>query len=290
MAEVVGLVVGVVSLGVQLAESTQKVRRFYSAVKDAPERLANIIDEIESLSEILTEMEGDRNSCNTIAGLKMRRCVATCRKAVDRFSVYADTLETRMRRHRLRGSAKFALKSESIEGVVSRLESSKSNLVLAYMLYREAVADKRASETQQQLESIAAGQPLLSARATNVPTLQETEKNLAGVRSHVQGKMMVHLRTPMWLSQTFWEIAVQRAASGWTISLRSRRIVPRDSPVAQACFDGNALLLRQLFARREASPFDVVVLDSGATENLLAVSSDITVAIQSSLIRRREHC
>jgi hypothetical protein len=39
MAEVVGVVVGVVSLGVQLAESLQKVKRFYDTVRDAPERL-----------------------------------------------------------------------------------------------------------------------------------------------------------------------------------------------------------------------------------------------------------
>lgn len=68
MAEVVGLVVGVVSLGVQLAESVQKVKRFFNAVKDAPERLADIIEEIESLSEILTEIEGDSASGNTIVG------------------------------------------------------------------------------------------------------------------------------------------------------------------------------------------------------------------------------
>ena len=195
-----------------------------------------------------------------------------------------------MKRHRVRGSAKFALKSESIEGVVSRLESSKSNLVLAYMLYREAVADKRASETQQQLESIAIGQTLLLAQTTNVSTLHKTEKDLAKVRSRVQGKVMAHLRTPTWLSQMVWEIAVQRAASGWTISLRSRRIVPLDSPVAQACFQGDALLLRQLFAHKEASPYDEIVMSSGRFRTLFSVSSDVSVASQQFLTWIRQHC
>lgn len=70
MAEMVGLVVGVVSLGVQLAESLQKVKRFYDAMKEAPERLADIIDEIESLSDILTELEGSSSTYATDLGPK----------------------------------------------------------------------------------------------------------------------------------------------------------------------------------------------------------------------------
>jgi hypothetical protein len=195
MAEAVGLVVGVVSLGVQLAESTQKVKRFYNAVKDAPERLADIIDEIESLSEILTEMEGNRTSRNTIVGPKLQRCVAMCRKAVDQFSTYADCLERRIKRHKLRGSTKFALKSESIEGVIARLESSKSNLVLAYMLYREAVADKRAAEMQQQIESIAVGQAFILGQTTSVPIILRSEMSLLDARPCYRGKTVAHLRT-----------------------------------------------------------------------------------------------
>jgi hypothetical protein len=89
MAEVVGVVVGVVSLGVQLAESLQKVKRFYNTVRDAPERLADIIDEIGSLSDILTELEDDSTSSGANNPPNMQRCVAACRKAVDRFSTFA---------------------------------------------------------------------------------------------------------------------------------------------------------------------------------------------------------
>lgn len=162
MAEMVGLVVGVVSLGVQLAESVQKVKRFYETMKEAPERLADIIDEIESLSDILTEIEGDSTANATELGPKMQRCVATCRKAVDKFSTYADSLENRMKRQCRRGRVKFATKSGDIEGVIARLESSKSNLVLAYMLYREAAAEKRAMQMQQQMETLAIAQQSLS--------------------------------------------------------------------------------------------------------------------------------
>lgn len=272
MAEVVGLVIGVVSLGVQLAESTQKVKGFYNAVKDAPGRLADIIDEIESLSDILIELEGDRSSYDADVGPKMQHCVATCRKAVDKFAAYADGLQSRLKRHRLRGCTKFAMKSESIEGVISRLESSKSNLVLAYMLYREAVADKRTVEMQQQMTAIALCQASLMKQAPNVSTTSTMTKKQLQARPAARDSTVAHLRTPLWLSQTVWEIAVSRAISGWTVSLRSRRIVSWKSPVAQACRDGDSRLLRQLFDRREASPFDEVSLFGFYPSNLFTVS------------------
>jgi hypothetical protein len=108
MAETVGLVVGVVSFGVQLAESLQKVKRFYNTVKYAPARLADIIDEIGSLSDILTELEQDPTSSGVDTGPAMQRCVAACRKAVDRFATCANSLESRMKRSKGLGSVKFA--------------------------------------------------------------------------------------------------------------------------------------------------------------------------------------
>jgi hypothetical protein len=259
MAEVVGLVVGVVSLGVQLAESVQKVKRFYNTVKDAPERLTDIIDEIESLSDILTEMEGDHTAYTTELGPKMQHCVATCRRAVDKFSTYADSLESRMRRHSRLGSVKFAMKSESIEGVISRLESSKSNLVLAYMLYREAVADKRALQMQQQMETMAVAQTLLLHKTPQPPFVPTTPK-MPNIHPQstplLRGKHFARLSSPKWLSRSVWELAIERAISGWRFSLRSYRAVTYESPVTQACLSDDVVLLQQLFSRREASPFD----------------------------------
>ena len=254
MAEVVGLVVGVVSLGVQLAESVQKVKRFYNTVKDAPERLAGIIDEIESLSDILTEMEGDRASHTAELGPKVQRCVATCRHAVDKFSTYANSLESRMKRHCRRGSVKFAIKSESIEGVISQLESSKSNLVLAYMLYREAVADKRAMQMQQQMDTIAQRlllhQPPLALATPNISS------NHSRPTALLRGKNVTRLSSPKWLSRSVWELAIERAISGWTFSLRSYRIVLHEDSVIQPCLTDDVVSLQQLFSRAQASPFD----------------------------------
>jgi predicted metal-binding protein len=50
MAEVFGVAagaIGVVSLSIQLAESLQKVKRFYGAVKNAPPQVEELVEEIE---------------------------------------------------------------------------------------------------------------------------------------------------------------------------------------------------------------------------------------------------
>jgi hypothetical protein len=272
MAEAVGLVVGVVSLGVQLAESIQKVKRFHGAVKDAPVRLASIIDEFESLSEILTEMEGKHVPDNNHLEPGLQRCIATCRTAVDHFSTYADSLEAQMKRHKRRGSIRFAMKSECVEGVISRLESSKSNLVLAYMLYREVVAEKRATKLQQQMEAISTGQALLLQQTSCLPVTSKMPRSYLERRSDFRDKMKAQLSTPSWLSRTIWELAVRQATSGWLISVRNYQIVSIESSVVQACITGDVLALRQLFNSRAVSPYDQVGRESRVS-SLLSVSN-----------------
>jgi hypothetical protein len=263
MAEVVGVVVGVVSLGVQLAESLQKVKRFYATVKDAPERLADIIDEIGSLSDILTELEQHPTSSGANTGPAMQRCVAACRKAVDRFSTFANSLESRIKRSRGLGSVKFAMRNESIESVIASLESSKSNLVLAYMIYRETICDQRARLLQDQMNLFASGQALLLQQRETPQDAQTTTDKRPEMQSYRRSYVRPQpiLKTPTWLSHTVWEMAVDRAISGWTFSLRSYRWLDfHNSPVVHACQRGDIARLQLFFDRGEASPFDEITV------------------------------
>lgn len=276
MAEVVGVVVGVVSLGVQLAESLQKVKRFYNTVRDAPERLADIIDEIASLSDILTELEEDPTSNGANTGPNMQRCIAACRKAVDRFSTYANSLESRMKRCKGRGSVKFAMKNESIESVIASLESSKSNLVLAYMLYREAIAEKRARLVHEQMEIFASGQALLLRQREAPQDTQMTSDKRPELQSHRRSYMRSQpiLKTPTWLSRNVWELAIDRAISGWTFSIRGYSMLPCESPLYEICRSGDIARLQRSFELREASPFDNIDF-GGWSDTLLDVGQHL---------------
>jgi hypothetical protein len=252
MAEVTGLVVGVVPLGVQLAESVQKLRRFHEAMKAAPEKLASIVDEIESLSRLLTEMEGNLVSYDTHAKPGLQRCLASCQKAVDQFFTDVDGLESRIKRHRRRGSLAFIMKSESIEEAVAQLERSKSSLMLAYTLYRGTVADEHVRQMKSAMQILIDGNSLLTeqairsrdtCRSNTTIRRVDRKKNLGG-----NGRdRRTRLRTPSWLSHTIWEILVERATVGWTITLRAYSIVPCDSAIFRACRLGDTSRMNQLF-------------------------------------------
>jgi hypothetical protein len=277
MAEVTGLVVGVLSLGVQLVESVQKVRRFHEAMKDAREKLASIIDEIELLSAFLTEMEENHVSCDTYAKPGLQRCIASCQKAVDQFSTYANSLESRIKRHRRRGSLMFIMKSESIEEVIAQLERSKSSLGLVYTLYRSTVADEHARQMKAAMQTLIDSNALLTQQAlrsrdmcpSNTTTRQVYRKKNFGGNGR-DGKF--RFRTPSWLSYTIWEVFVERATAGWTTTLRAYSIIPYDSAIFRACQRGDTSRMKQLFEGGFASPFD----ESRSGEGIFEVSVKLT--------------
>jgi hypothetical protein len=78
MAEVFGVAagaIGIVSLSIQLAESLQKVKCFYGAVKNAPPQVEELIEEIEIMQDILSDLESGSQSANMASSASMRRCM-----------------------------------------------------------------------------------------------------------------------------------------------------------------------------------------------------------------------
>jgi hypothetical protein len=210
-------------------------------------------------------MEEDRNLYNTAVGTKMQRCVAICRKAVDQLSRCADGLERRIKRKKHRGSIQFAMKVEDIECEISRLESSKSNLALAYALYCKAVDDARDAHMQSHLVQIESQlQHLVAKDATHLQQTPGSSKSCVlatGTKKTSKqissgGSTEFRLRTPSWLSHTIWEIYSTRATAEWTVSLRAYSIVPHDAPIFKACEHGDIKRMRELFDGGFASPFD----------------------------------
>jgi hypothetical protein len=265
MAELVGLVVGVLPLSLQLAESVQKARRFHTAVKDAPERLAEIKDEIEMFSGILADMESNRTSRHADSGPTLQRCVDICRKAIDRFSKCADALESRMERQKHRGSIRFAMKVQNIECEIARLGRLKSDLAFAYMLYREATEEARGARLQSHLVQLTSQlQQLVDNNAAHLQQISSsndscvltTEVKKISRQRPSGGRTEFRLRTPPWLSHTIWEIYSRRATAEWTVSLRAYSIVPHDAPIFKACQHGDIRRMRELFDGGFASPFD----------------------------------
>lgn len=66
-----------------------------------------------------------------------------------------------------------------------------------------------------------------------------------------------HYRKVLYLMNWAWDIEVCRSHSGWNSSLRTYNIIPSDSLVFKLAGGGDVRGLLDLFAKRQASPFDV---------------------------------
>lgn len=75
-----------------------------------------------------------------------------------------------------------------------------------------------------------------------------------------QGKQsVVHIRLPKWLTGKVWRFAADRAETGWDWSLHTLRMIPLQSPIFIACYDGDIELVQQLLSSGEASVHDTAI-------------------------------
>lgn len=83
-------------------------------------------------------------------------------------------------------------------------------------------------------------------------------------RSHLEGPsrkkereyIIIQYRAPPWLLNRAWSMQLVRAISSWTFSPRSYNVIPSSSILFEYIKTENIGRLRDLFDRREASPFD----------------------------------
>jgi hypothetical protein len=115
MAEIFGVAagaIGVVSLSIQLAESLHNVKSFYESVKNAPPQVAELIEEIEIMQDILGDLETGSQGISVASTPTMRRCMKVADGATKRFTAFATELQTRIKKSN-KVIAQFGLQSVS---------------------------------------------------------------------------------------------------------------------------------------------------------------------------------
>jgi hypothetical protein len=264
MAEAFGVaagVFGVVSLSIQLAESVQKVKGFYANVKNAPPRLADLLEEIAEMSELIKELEHEQRSTSVATSPLMNRCIESSLTAVEYFTTFSLELDTRVKRRKIGGGVKFALDQEEIERMLNRVERAKSLLTLAYMQYQTALQQYQHDQMLEALQKLSLGQATLLQLVTPALTVQgPVTSDTVVVPNHnkvsTKAKVLFGARTPAWLSNSIWQIALNRSISGWEFTIRTYGVVAYDAPIFMACELGDSLAMQRLFDTRMASPFD----------------------------------
>jgi hypothetical protein len=264
MAEAFGVaagVFGVVSLSIQLAESVQKVKGFHANVKNAPPRLADLLDEIAEMSDLIKDLEHEQRSTSIVTSPLMKRCIESSLKAVEYFATFSLELDTRVKRRKIGGRVKFALGQEEIERMLNRVERAKSLLTLAYMQYQTALQQHQHDQMLKTLQSLSLGQATLLQLVTPALTVQRPVTSDTVIvpnqtKVSTKAKVLFGAHTPAWLSNNIWQIALNRSISGWEFTMRTYGVVAADAPIIKACEVGDSLEMQRLFDTGEASPFD----------------------------------
>ena len=137
MAEIFGAVAsgaGLMSLSMQLLESSQKLKGFYNASRDAPQTVADLSFELEtiplSLRQLVVHRQADLSS-DTLLG----RCMTTCTLMTTKIESAVDKMEHHIRKSRGLGRMYVAFKEPEILRLLESLEHAKSSMLFAYMSY-----------------------------------------------------------------------------------------------------------------------------------------------------------
>jgi len=160
MAELLGVVasgMSVVSLGIQIAESIQKLRAFYALVQAAPADILLLLDELETLSLILEDIDQsfqDEVFPNARAKLIVMKSYRLCRNSGHALTALAKDLERGIQSGKSKGGFRMALKKDKIEDLRKRLESAKSTLQLANQCYYQSMQSQNWMSQEQNLDQI----------------------------------------------------------------------------------------------------------------------------------------
>ena len=143
MAEVVGIIAsgaGIATLGGQILESVFKLQQIFTDIRDAPEELKTILEEIAIVTNVLIDCSQQSRSSpigTTQSGARdqaLLYCETVCRSLFATVSEIEDGIRGPKFRSRWYGFL-AVLKAKKIANLVSRLERAKSTLALAQLMY-----------------------------------------------------------------------------------------------------------------------------------------------------------
>lgn len=217
----------------------------------------------------------------------MQRCIESSRKAVEYFAIFSGEPEARVTTRKLRGGIRSALSQDEISRILSRMERAKTMLVLAYMQYQTASQQQQHDHLVLMVQSLASSQnAVLELVKPVAPTGRDPPAGVlppAHKRKNTHARKIFRICTPGWLSNTVWQIALNKSVSGWEFTMHTYGVVADDAPILQACGKGDIFEMQQMFEAGAASPFDrdangwglweVSVLNGASVEQSLMKSS-----------------
>ncbi|KAI9645574.1 hypothetical protein NHQ30_006316 [Ciborinia camelliae] len=281
---------GVTSLGLQLLDGIRKLKQFWGEVKDAPEDMRYALEQLETLSLVLSDIHTDDPDLPLIPSATATKCLELCRRGADMLSTVVKDLNGAISKRRNIGGAKVVLKKDTIEKFRNRLRDAQYMLMLSRQTYSEALqiehhkiqietSQRNAHHQRQELQelkvSIASSIELLIPLGVPRGMMSsqavardddfrddETKRTIKGrtrSKTHKQiQRFQRKLKLPHWFPHTgyTWDFSGFQAPSGWTFKFRQYYTLDYLSPAIRCVENGDLTGLQGLLQSKKATPFD----------------------------------
>lgn len=266
-------VVGVAGVAQQLATSVWQIKTFCRDVKDAPQELSDLLDQLMYMIRALARISNEDFVATN--GDVLQEALKLCHKAAERVSTLANRLQSEMERRRRYTALKVAFKKKDIASMLAKLDRTKTDLHLACSLYSDARTSFKLDILRRYMEE-ACRDRLRTPEYGEIgrgprPQVQHTndaEKGNAQCSSldlarrskpHRRSETWstdIHIRLPPWLCQYACDISFVSASGKWTTSLKTFKIVPTFAIAHLCCVKGRAQAIKGLLEERELSVHD----------------------------------
>jgi hypothetical protein len=133
---------GIASLAIQIGDSIVKLKDFWNAIKEAPEEVKYIIEEIEILSLVLLEIgaNGNEDDMAQISSASSKKYLGLCRRGAEILGTVVRQAEQEIAKKKRIGSAKMVLKKGLLDTLRDRLKTVQFMLMLSNQTYSEQVS------------------------------------------------------------------------------------------------------------------------------------------------------
>ncbi|KAF2174532.1 hypothetical protein K469DRAFT_707637 [Zopfia rhizophila CBS 207.26] len=256
MAETLGVVAGgvaVIQIVSQVSSGILKLRALLEEIKNVPPMLARLIDGLEILVPLLTEVEAIQANFppGDLGDATLKLCIQHCRRSSQAIADMAISLSQEInstrRVRRLSASLKVILNKDTLARLERELAGAMQLLMLAQQSYMTAVF----RHNHDVLISMVAptGPP---KQPDCLDSLCQHAKADSQTDSGDAHRSKWQYLPSSWRSQ----LLGFTATSGWQMSIRSHPVRARDSQPFVYIRDGNLSGLLECFKRGEANPLD----------------------------------
>ncbi|RFU26959.1 hypothetical protein B7463_g9381, partial [Scytalidium lignicola] len=237
----------IVSLTAQVVECAVKLHNFWESIKDGPQEITDLIDEIETLSEVFARWAGHSPvSSPPIVDRSVLRCLTRCQKEMDSLSCIADKYH-----HESLERAKSMLMLAQQLQFNTTLQEISSNLVASRVITEPQTMPVYPNGLQ-----LEPSQQCREVYSTTIDRTRSTSDRLIIRNRKELKRFRLWASAPSWFMRRMWEIQATQTYSGWTLNLRSHNVIPSRSPIFEYSRSGNLLGLEELLRNRSASLFD----------------------------------